>query len=379
VDYCVETIAIHEFGHALGFSHEQNRPDTPSWCNQEQGTDGDWAIGIWDLDSVMNYCNPLWNGDGQLSVTDIRAVQEIYADFRNNELSVYQYSDQYIQPEGHTVQGTAIVIDLRPAPITPFINGVHTKHLLSSEDMDIHACSFEVESVLVNTKLPNPIALPSVCTAATNVDFGGAKAKAIECTLDSLDEPIFEDAVINFDISCDNPGFVKMRATGNATPGPTTIIPGNPDSQLPFMDAVSFEFVPLVNKLVTLESVSGRFSPSGSGGAPPFPGGAVGVFSIASVFKNTSGLNICNGRFEIVELQTVSGTHLQVFNANGNGPFGGVGDLVPYNFVSSVRGMKHFEIGEKVQFDFNIFVPQREGIRFFVNMVGEPQVGNCAP
>ena len=111
-----------------------------------------------------------------------------------------------------------------------------------------------------------------------------------------------------------------MRLAGSATPGPSIPVPGNPDSQFPFMDAASFEFYPLANALVKLDSVFGNFF-SGSGGAPLFPGGAVGVFSISALFTNASDLNICNGGFEIVELQTKSGTPLQVFNARGDGPF----------------------------------------------------------
>lgn len=75
---CIEVIAVHEFGHALAFAHEQNRPDTPSWCDEEKGSSGNLVIGAWDLDSVMNYCNPEWNGDGRLSATDIRAVRRLY-------------------------------------------------------------------------------------------------------------------------------------------------------------------------------------------------------------------------------------------------------------------------------------------------------------
>lgn len=76
--FCIRAGAVHEFGHALGFAHEQNRPDTPSWCTAEQGAPGDVTVGEWDLDSVMNYCNPHWTGDGRLSAVDIEGVRAAY-------------------------------------------------------------------------------------------------------------------------------------------------------------------------------------------------------------------------------------------------------------------------------------------------------------
>ena len=77
-EFCIKAIAVHEFGHALGFAHEQNRPDTPGWCDQEQGSDGTFTIGPWDRSSIMNYCSVDWNNNGMLSNGDIAGVQKVY-------------------------------------------------------------------------------------------------------------------------------------------------------------------------------------------------------------------------------------------------------------------------------------------------------------
>lgn len=77
---CILAIAVHEFGHVLSLAHEHNRSDTPQDCEEmPQGPDGTDRIGVYDKDSIMNYCHEIYARDGmKLSKGDIAAVQTLY-------------------------------------------------------------------------------------------------------------------------------------------------------------------------------------------------------------------------------------------------------------------------------------------------------------
>ncbi len=79
-DSCIKSIAVHEFGHAIGFAHEQNRPDKPGECREPAQGESSEAkmLTPYDAHSVMNYCNEKYNNNGQLSAWDIVALQQMY-------------------------------------------------------------------------------------------------------------------------------------------------------------------------------------------------------------------------------------------------------------------------------------------------------------
>jgi hypothetical protein len=70
---CQQEYAVHEFGHVLGFIHEQGRDDTPAWCQEGDARTGSFETygSPWDPESVMGYCSSPRLGGGQLSGLDI--------------------------------------------------------------------------------------------------------------------------------------------------------------------------------------------------------------------------------------------------------------------------------------------------------------------
>lgn len=77
----VEYIGVHEFGHVLGFVHEQDTPgnvEGPAHCDSTANEPDARSLTPYDRDSVMNYCNKDGNMKGNLTATDIAGVQAVY-------------------------------------------------------------------------------------------------------------------------------------------------------------------------------------------------------------------------------------------------------------------------------------------------------------
>ena len=78
----VEYIAVHEFGHILGFVHEQDTPGNTvhgvAQCKSSGIEANATSLTAYDRDSIMNYCNKDGNSQGNLTIKDINGLQRIY-------------------------------------------------------------------------------------------------------------------------------------------------------------------------------------------------------------------------------------------------------------------------------------------------------------
>ncbi|MEM8636101.1 MAG: hypothetical protein AAGF33_14090 [Pseudomonadota bacterium] len=104
-EFCIRALAVHEFGHAIGLAHEHNRREARQLCRAEpQGPQAAFFVTSYDPTSVMNYCAPQWNNQGQLSALDVASARMIYGPFSDETPATVALNGSVSFGDGPAVQ-----------------------------------------------------------------------------------------------------------------------------------------------------------------------------------------------------------------------------------------------------------------------------------
>jgi hypothetical protein len=126
----------------------------------------------------------------------------------------------------------------------------------------------------------------------------------------------------------------------------------------------------VVNELVTLSSLFSSLTRIGN----------ATFYTIAATFTADQGFDICNGGFQILQVEMSSGGRLPLFSLNGRQNGFQTGDFAPFSMVAFPgQSIVHLEKGQSASFEFRVPVRNPVSILFFVNMVGERTTGSCTP